>query len=412
MRSLLIFLVITFLTLNANAQLGDLFRKLGDIIDANTKQNKVEEVNKSEDKSEVFVKKEGQTIAQINSEAWIYCEWKERKKDRKYIILDRVHPDFDNLQIFKVSILNDINLNEDDLILIKNRKCDEPIYFLDGKNISSIKVNHMEIEFEKLKIEKINILNKFIADNNLKLLNDFINVPANKFRIYENESKIKLYSINYTFVESSVVQSEINLYTTKKDTEIELAKQEIELAKKVQIENELKEKIIAEENRKRDEFKRAESALNELIQKNELEVLYRNESFLITKNRSMKLIYIKNGKIQKPNDVKDDIDAYNNFITRQEKQKKESAELKQRNLSYRWIVQAQIVCGKDSRCWIKGVTFDGNEGSDAAARFSISYESWIGSGGSSGVTIIECGFSRTNYIKIYSGRNTITAVCQ
>jgi hypothetical protein len=33
MKSVLLFLVITFSTINANAQLGDLFRKLGDTID-------------------------------------------------------------------------------------------------------------------------------------------------------------------------------------------------------------------------------------------------------------------------------------------------------------------------------------------------------------------------------------------
>lgn len=149
MKSVFLFLILTFSTLNANAQLGDLFRKLGDIIDANTKQNKVEEANKSEDTSEVFIKKEGQTIAQINSEAWDYCAWKGRKKDRKYITLEEVHPDFENIQIFKVAILDDENLTDDDLSLIKKRKCDERIYFLDGKNISLSRLKDMETEFEK-----------------------------------------------------------------------------------------------------------------------------------------------------------------------------------------------------------------------------------------------------------------------
>ena len=170
----------------------------------------------------------------------------------------------------------------------------------------------------------------------------------------------------------------------------------------------MKENTIYEENRKREELKRTEFALNELIQKNDLEVLYRNEGFLVTKNRSAKFVYIKNGKIQKSNDVKDDIDAYNYFIARQEKQKKESAELKQRNLSYRWVVQAQAVCWSDRRCWIKSVNFLGNDSFDGSARFSISYENWKGSGGSSGSMIIECGFNRSNSIRSTS----LNAVCQ
>ncbi len=40
MRSLLIFLFITFSSLNANAQLGDLFKKIGDAVDSITKKNK------------------------------------------------------------------------------------------------------------------------------------------------------------------------------------------------------------------------------------------------------------------------------------------------------------------------------------------------------------------------------------
>lgn len=156
MKSVFLFLIITFSTINANAQLGDLFRKLGDTIDAVTKQNKVEEVNKeeeikvnkSEDTSEVFIKKEGQTIAQVNSDAWIYCSWKERKKDRKYIVLESVHPDFENLQVYKSSIVDE-ELTPNDYKDVLKRRCNERMYFIEGKLVPIAKINEMEIKYNK-----------------------------------------------------------------------------------------------------------------------------------------------------------------------------------------------------------------------------------------------------------------------
>jgi hypothetical protein len=53
MRSLLIFLVITFLTLNASAQLGDLFRKLGDAVDSIAKKNKNDETVPKESENKI-----------------------------------------------------------------------------------------------------------------------------------------------------------------------------------------------------------------------------------------------------------------------------------------------------------------------------------------------------------------------
>ena len=315
------------------------------------------------------------------------------------------HPFIDNVKIYKPLISTIPLVHNSDYE--RENNCFITVYFRDGKVINTEEIVSLENEYtqkileqEKLKNEKIISLNNFISDNHLKLLNDFINVSSDKFRIYETETGSKFYSINNAIVDSSAVQSEINFYNTKKDTEKEIAQ-------KIQIENELKEKNIAEENRKRDELKRAESALNELIQKNELEVLYRNESFIITKNRSMEFIFIKNGKIQNPNDVKDDIDAYNNFITRQEKQKKESAELKQRNLSYRWVVQAQAVCHAGYSCQITQISEKARR-EDGSAVFFISYRQSRGSAGSSGGAEIVCGFNQSNTLR----STAVNAVCQ
>ena len=53
MRSLLIFLVITFSTLNASAQLGDLFRKLGEAVDSIAKKNKNDETVPKESENKI-----------------------------------------------------------------------------------------------------------------------------------------------------------------------------------------------------------------------------------------------------------------------------------------------------------------------------------------------------------------------
>lgn len=68
MRSLLIILVITFLTLNANAQLGDLFRKLGDAVDSITKKNKNDETapKESENKTQTSTDDKTTTDNQTN----------------------------------------------------------------------------------------------------------------------------------------------------------------------------------------------------------------------------------------------------------------------------------------------------------------------------------------------------------
>jgi hypothetical protein len=155
MKSVFLFLVITFSTINANAQLGDFFRKLGDNIDSITKKNKVEEANKpeddkvikSDDSSEVFIKKDGQTIAQVNSESYIYCAGRARA-DRKYIVLDGSHPFIENIQIYKNTIFDE-SLSQNDFDLYKSRKCDEPLFFIDGKSISSAKVKELESAIPK-----------------------------------------------------------------------------------------------------------------------------------------------------------------------------------------------------------------------------------------------------------------------
>jgi len=86
----------------------------------------------------------------------------------------------------------------------------------------------------------------------------------------------------------------------------------------------------------------------------------------------------------------------------------ELAKIKQQNLAHRWVVQAQAVCPSGWQCSIKEVKFTGNNESDGSSNFQIAYESRRGSGGSSGVEFIECGFNKSNSLNSTS----VNAVCQ
>ena len=108
-----------------------------------------------------FIPKHGMTISQVNSDSYIYCAGSARK-DRKYIVFEGSHPFIDNIQIYKNTIFNDA-LSKNDLELYKSRRCDEPLFFIDGKSISSAQVKELEsaipkeardISIEKRKLKK------------------------------------------------------------------------------------------------------------------------------------------------------------------------------------------------------------------------------------------------------------------
>jgi hypothetical protein len=89
-----------------------------------------------------FIPKEGKTISQVNSDSYIYCAGRA-KADRKYIVLEGTHPFIENIQIYKNTIFEE-SLSQNDFNLYKGRKCDEPLFFIDGKSISSEKVKELE----------------------------------------------------------------------------------------------------------------------------------------------------------------------------------------------------------------------------------------------------------------------------
>jgi hypothetical protein len=176
---------------------------------------------------------------------------------------------------------------------------------------------------------------------------------------------------------------------------------------RAKIEQELKDKTIAAENKKNEDLLKAQSIINELLRKNNLEMVYKKESFVITKNRQGQFVYIKDGAIRKNSEVKEDIDSYNSFVILEREQKAQFEIIKKKNLAYRWVVQAQAVCSGGSSCQITRIS-EGQRLEDGSATFSISHQTRRGSGGSSGVATINCGFNQSNTLRSTS----VNAACQ
>jgi hypothetical protein len=108
MKPLLLFLIITFSALNANAQLGNLFRKIGDTLDEvsnklnEAKKDEENKQNKSESSNEVIIKKEelknekpsadvSSDIKNLLTGRWSYprnCQVVTKRKSGYYIFLN------------------------------------------------------------------------------------------------------------------------------------------------------------------------------------------------------------------------------------------------------------------------------------------------------------------------------------
>ncbi len=115
-----------------------------------------------------FIIPDGKNISQVNSESYVYCA-SGAKKDRKYIAIVGPHPYIDSIQIYKHTIF-DGRLSDEDLALFKSRRCAEPIYFLNEKSISNIKVK--ELEFSISNDQKNQIINDRRKKEERKILED------------------------------------------------------------------------------------------------------------------------------------------------------------------------------------------------------------------------------------------------
>lgn len=133
MKPLLLFLIITFSTLNANAQLGNLFRKIGDTLDEvsnklnEAKKDEENKQNKSESSNEVITKKEElkneKPIADASSDIknlligrWanpLICQVVTKRKAGTYLFLNN-NQDLilQNFDFENSSFLNETKINK------------------------------------------------------------------------------------------------------------------------------------------------------------------------------------------------------------------------------------------------------------------------------------------------------------
>lgn len=86
--------------------------------------------------------KEGMTISQVNSEAWIFCI-KTKRTDEKYINFKEPHPFIENIEIYKTITFEESLSQQEKDIFIKEG-CNESLFFIDGKSISIAKVKELE----------------------------------------------------------------------------------------------------------------------------------------------------------------------------------------------------------------------------------------------------------------------------
>jgi hypothetical protein len=277
------------------------------------------------------------------------------------------------------------------------------------------KIIRIQMEFRMMEWD--NSIPNMLLNSDLEIINDYtlktkyvevLNLNgANKQIIIKDGIHLKnnLTQINYKCDAPETIASIREI-----DEQVEANKRSKEDLKRVEIakkEQELKETIDAE-NKRNEDLQKAQFIINEILRKNNLEMVYKKEGFVITKNRQGQFVYIKGGAIRKNSEVKEDIDSYNSFVILEREQKEKFEIIKKKNLAYRWVVQAQAVCTMSgSRCQITGIR-EGQRLEDGSATFSISHRSWRGSGGSSGTTDIVCGFNQSNTLRSTS----VNAVCQ
>jgi hypothetical protein len=182
----------------------------------------------------------------------------------------------------------------------------------------------------------------------------------------------------------------------------------------IERENEIQRQKSESENRLKEQERLArvakeeeEEKIKKILREKNLELVYRKDAFVVSKNSQGQYVYIKDGVIKKPIEVKEEINAFEQYLAYQRQLEREMKEIKAKNLAYRWVVQAQAVCPRGYSCWIKSIKENGRN-DDGSVRFSISHESRRGSGGGSGVSTIDCGFNKSNTLR----STAVNAVCQ
>jgi hypothetical protein len=152
--------------------------------------------------------------------------------------------------------------------------------------------------------------------------------------------------------------------------------------------------LIANEKQKQnetiDDF-RASSL--KIIKENNLKIIYEFGNFIVTQNEANQDIYLNDGVVVAPMQVKNEIQEYNNYLILVNTQKP----VPQINRSRIWRVQAGPPKGKNANnCRVQEIK-EGTRESSGNVVFRISFECRRGSAGSSGVGQVTCGEGLPNY---------------
>lgn len=130
-----------------------------------------------------------------------------------------------------------------------------------------------------------------------------------------------------------------------------------------------------------------------IIKENNLKIIYEFGNFIVTQNASNQDIYLKDGVVVAPIEVKTEIQEYNNYLTLANAQKP----VRQINTPRNWRVQAGPPQGKNTNnCRVKDIK-EGTRDQSGNVVFRISFECRRGSAGNSGVGQVICGEGLSNY---------------
>lgn len=408
-----------------------------------------------------FAPQEGMSLNQVSKEANIPCL--TDTKERFYLEKIGVHPEHSEIEIYRVKISSfwkkHIGKSKEEAA------CLDDLYFFNEKLISELTLKKMlaekKIELEKKqglikaeqdrkdqerrRLEQLRAeMNKFIADNSLTLHPVFTKLFSNgytpkdqsAFAVYVDQSGNHVFFKNFIVVQSGdqLIADDLQKFRA---SVIELKLKEDELARQRKFEEQRELERIANERRLLEELerkRREKELILSIARKDGHELIYQSQDFAIMKSKAGKVLYLKNGKYVDKSQAMEEISKYEEYLTnlrlqeearrleierarqqaaiaeeRARAYQKEREELRRKNLSYRWVVQAQ---GANNYCRVEQIRDEGRN-EDGGAMFSIAYHCTSrlrpGYAGSSGSTRMVCCFGGGCSNQIRS--TNIVAVC-
>ncbi len=351
----------------------------------------------------------GMSIVKANSQFWVYCN--KGDQNGQHLLPQGIYEYDSSIRIYRGNPSTKRHKGD-------YEQCEKTLYFKDGVLVSDQTIRELDAKGEQEKKalrerirEKRQLMFEYISSNELQVLDKFKGVEESDFKIYSNAANQYFYSKNYEFVDPNSVAIEIARHEREEVDRKERELFEKNRALQLQAQNEKLriEKELIERNKKEQEQKerQLQDRVNKLIAEYNLVVVYRDGTFLVSKNNADQFFYIKDGAIRKPDELKEEIAAFNLHQKRRIEFERQASEIRNKNLAYRWVVQAQAVCSSGSTCRITGIREE-QRLADGSASFVISHQTWRGSGGSSGNSTIICGFGKQNTLRSTS----VNAVCQ